>query len=202
MLIPMPGRSAGFSLVELMITLAVLALLLMIGLPNLSAWLANTQIRTAAEAMQAGLQLARAEALRRNANVRFQLVDSLTAACALSSSGANWVVSLADATGACNIDPSDAVAPQIIQKRSGAEGSPNAVITATGGSAVVFSGLGRVTGAGALTQIDISNPGGGACQTAAGPMRCLRLTVASGGQVRMCDPMVDPMVDPNDPRLC
>jgi type IV fimbrial biogenesis protein FimT len=199
MLIPMPKRSAGFTLIELMITLAVLALLLMIGLPNLSAWLANTQIRTAAEAMQAGLQLARAEALRRNVNVRFQLVDSLAATCALSNSGANWVVSLADATGACNIDPSDAVAPQIIQKRSGAEGSPNAVITATGGSAVVFSGLGRVTGAGAITQIDVTNPGGGGCQTAAGPMRCLRLTVASGGQVRMCDPMV---TDPNDPRLC
>jgi type IV fimbrial biogenesis protein FimT len=199
MLIAMTKRSAGFTLIELMITLAVLALLIMIGLPNLSAWLANTQIRTAAEGVQAGLQLARAEALRRNANVRFQLVDSLTAACALSNSGANWVVSLADATGACNIDPSDTAAPQIIQKRSGAEGSPNAVITATGGSAVVFSGLGRVTGAGALTRIDVTNPGGGACQTAAGPMRCLRLTVASGGQVRMCDPMV---TDPNDPRLC
>lgn len=199
MLSPIPRRSAGFSLIELMITLAVLALLIMIGLPNLSAWLQNTQIRTAAEGIQAGLQLARAEALRRNASVRFQLVDSLTAGCALSNSGANWVVSLADATGACNVDPSDAVAPQIIQKRSGAEGSPNAVVSAAGGSTVVFSGLGRVTGAGAITQIDVTNPGGGACQTAAGPMRCLRLTVASGGQVRMCDPVV---TDNTDPRFC
>jgi type IV fimbrial biogenesis protein FimT len=191
--------SLGFTLIELMVTIAVLGLLMMVGLPSIAAWLQNTQIRTSAEATQAGLQLARAEALRRNASVRFQLVSSLTSGCALSTSGTNWVVSLADPTGACDVDPSDTVAPLIVQKRAGIEGSPNAVVAALGGSSVVFSGLGRVLGAGAITQIDISNPAGGACQTASGPMRCLRLTVGSGGQVRMCDPTV---ADNTDPRFC
>lgn len=201
MLKPPVRRSAGFTLIELMITLAVLALLLTVGLPSLATWLQNTQIRTAAEGMQAGLQLARAEALRRNTSVRLQLVDSLAAGCALSDTGTSWVVSLADATGACGAPPSEAAAPQIIQKRSGAEGSPNAAISATGGTTVVFNGLGRVTGAGAITQIDITNPGGGACKTPAGnePMRCLRIQVASGGQVRMCDPAVTAAADP---RVC
>ena len=44
--------SAGFTLVELMITLAVLALLIFVGLPGMSTWLQNTQIRGSAEAMQ------------------------------------------------------------------------------------------------------------------------------------------------------
>jgi prepilin-type N-terminal cleavage/methylation domain-containing protein len=61
---------AGFTIIELMITLAVLGVLLALGMPSISSWLQNTQIRTAAEGMVSGLQLARAEALRRNANVR------------------------------------------------------------------------------------------------------------------------------------
>lgn len=194
-------RAAGFTLIEIAITLVVIGILLMVGLPSLTAWLQNSEIRAAAEGLQAGLQLARAEALRRNTNVRFQLVDSLAAGCALSATGTNWVVSLGDATGNCGANPSEAVAPQIIQKRSGAEGSPNAAVSATGGTSVVFNGLGRVTGAGAITQIDFRNPAGGACKTAAGnePMRCLRIQIASGGQLRMCDPAVN---TPGDPRLC
>jgi type IV fimbrial biogenesis protein FimT len=195
-----PRLSRGFTLIELMITLAVLGMLLMIALPNMGTWLQNTQIRTSAEAMQAGLQLARAEALKRNTTVRFQLVNSLTSSCALSTSGRNWVVSLADPSGLCNLDASDTVAPQIIQKRSSAEGSPNAQVNATGGSSVVFNGLGRAA-AGSLTQIDITNPTNGTCKTAAGnePMRCLRIAVNAGGTVRMCDPAVD---DATDPRKC
>lgn len=194
-----PLKRRGFTLIELLITIAVLGLVLMIGLPNLATWMANAQIRTAAETMQAGLQLARAEALRRNATVRFQLVDSLAAGCALSANGTNWVVSVADPTGDCGAAESDTAAPQIIQKRSGNEGSPNAQIGSGGASTVVFNGLGRVINAGAITQLDISNPLSGACQSAAGPLRCLRLNVASGGQVRMCDPAV---TDPTDPRFC
>lgn len=195
-----PSAARGFSLIELMITLAVLGMLIMIALPNMGTWLQNTQIRTSADAMQAGLQLARAEALKRNTTVRFQLVDTLTSACAVSATGRNWVVSLGDTSGLCDVDASETTAPQIIQKRSSAEGSPNAVVTATGGSSVAFNGLGRAA-VGSFTEINITNPTNGACKTAAGdePMRCLRIAVNAGGTVRMCDPAVD---DATDPRKC
>jgi len=193
--------SAGFTLLELMIGLTVLGIVLMIGLPSLATFIQNTQIRTGAEGMQSGLQLARAEALRRNTTVRFQLVTSLAAGCALSASGTNWVVSLADATGNCHQAPSDTTAPQIIQKKAGTEGAANAVIAATGGSSVTFNGLGRVVGVAPITRIDIPNTKGGACKTAGAdePMRCLRVTISSAGQVRMCDPAV---TDVTDPRSC
>ena len=77
--IPMNKRSYGFTLIELMVTLAVMALLLMVGLPRHGDLAAEQQLRASAEGIQAGLQLARAEALRRNVPVRFQLVDTLTA---------------------------------------------------------------------------------------------------------------------------
>jgi type IV fimbrial biogenesis protein FimT len=203
--IPMNKRSYGFTLIEMMITLAVMALLFMIGLPGMNTWLQNQQLRASAEGIQAGLQLARAESLRRNVPVRFQLVDTLTGACVLKDNAANWIVSLADPTGACGLPEDDTAAPQILQKRSGAEGSPNAAVAAINGAppgvaatTVVFSGLGRVIGVLPITRIDITNPSGGVCQPA-GPMRCLRINIASGGAMRMCDPIV---VDPTDPRLC
>ena len=198
----MNKRSHGFTLIEIMVTLAVMALLLMLGLPSMTTWLQNQQIRTSAEGLQAGLQFARAEALRRNAPVRFQLVNTLTSACVLANTGANWIVSLNDPTGLCDVDPSDIAAPLTIEKRSGAEGTPNALVAATNGAAtattVTFTGLGRVSAAGGITQIDVTNASGGNCQPA-GPMRCLRINISSGGSPRMCDPAV---TDNTDPRFC
>lgn len=202
------GKSAarGVSLIELLVALAALSIMLMLALPSMATWIQNTQIRTAAEGMQAGLNLARAEALRRNSVVRFQLVDGLDAGCVISPVGKNWVVSLGNAEGGCDKTPQDPAETvvQIIQKRSGEEGSSMAVVNATGGSEVWFNGLGRVvpapTAPPAITRIDITNPAG-ACKTSGGnePMRCLRVTVTTGGQVRTCDPAVD---DNTDPRYC
>lgn len=194
-----PRAAAGFSLVELLITLAVLGIVMALGLPNISVWIQNTQLKTAAEGVVSGLQLARSEALRRNVSVRFSLVDSLANGCALSATGTSWVVSVADPTGACGVAPSDDP-PQIVQKKSGAEGAPNATVAGVGGTTAVFNGLGRLAGVGNLTQINISNPTGGACKAAAGPMRCLGILIGTGGQVRMCDP--DPSLVAADPRFC
>lgn len=192
-----PRRASGFSLIELVIGLAVLGILIMVGLPNLTTWIQNTHIRTAAEGIQAGLQFARAEALRRNGSVGFYLVSSLTGSCALSTAGTNYVVSIGSPAGSCDTAPSDA--GPILQVRAGTEGSPNAVIAATGGSSFTFNGLGRGVGAGNFTQINISNPTGGTCQASGGTMRCLRITISTGGDIKMCDPAVG---DNTDPRFC
>lgn len=188
-----------------MITVVLLFLLVMIGLPSMSEWLQKTQIRTAAETLMFGLQEARSEAIRRNSFVRFQLVTSLGSDCVLKSSATNWVVSMDDPSGMCDAAPSDTAAPRILQSKSGAEGAPNATVSATGGGAAtafaVFNGMGRLSGAGNIDTIDIANPVGGACQhsASAGPMRCLRVTIAPGGDVRLCDPKV---TDASDLRHC
>lgn len=181
----------GTSLVELMIGLAIVALLFAMGAPSFSSWIQNSQIRTSAEAIQNGLYLARGEAVRRNAAVRFQLTTDVTASCTLSTSGGNWVVSQDDPSGACGSAASDTVTPRIIQVRPAAEGSANAVVAA-GQSTIVFNGLGRVTPVPAGNiDINITNPTGGACATSTSAgMRCLRVRVSTGGQIRMCDPIL------------
>lgn len=192
----MTHAERGVSLIELMVGLAIVAILISLATPGFSTWIQNTHIRTAAEAIQNGLMLARAEAVRRNSTVRFQMTDTTDASCALATAGTNWVVSLQDPSGACDsamADPSDTnpAAPAIIQLRAGAEGSRNAAV-ASDQSLIVFNGLGRVTPvpAGDIN-INITNPGGGNCISGspAGAMRCLRIVVSTGGQVRMCDPV-------------
>lgn len=197
----------GVSLVELLIGLVIVGILLMLGVPAFSSWIQNTRIRTTSESLLSGLQLARAEAVHRNSLVRFQLIDSLSNSCALSTSSSNWIVSQndwsatasssGDPSGLCASSPSDTTAPFIIQARSSSEGS-GTVVVAADQSPIAFNGLGRQTRAtypdGSQTpfpiptvQISVSNPTSGACAPA-GPMRCLRIEVTPGGQVRMCDP--------------
>ncbi|MDD5247665.1 MAG: GspH/FimT family pseudopilin [Rhodocyclaceae bacterium] len=169
----------GVTLVELVIGLAIVGFVMLMGLPSFATWLQNSQIRTAAEAIQNGLQLARTEAVRQNTTVQFAL-----------GTGAGWTVGCVNASASC---------PAAIQSRIAAEGTSNAVVTPTAGqTTIVFNGMGRVTPVPAGTiDIDISNPTGGAC-AAAGPMRCLRVAVSAGGQIRMCDPVLAS----TDPRGC
>ncbi len=194
-------RHDGFTLIELMITIALSAILLALGAPGLARWNQNNQVRALAESLQNGLMVARSEAVHRNANVRFQLVTTTDATCALSDTGRNWVVSLDDPAGNCDDPASDTVFPRILQTGAAAESARNAAVNAGGVSLVTFNGLGQASTA---ATIDVSNPAAGQCVTSAttgasNRIRCLRVTVSVGGQVRMCDPAV---TDANDPRRC
>ncbi len=197
------GAQRGVTLIELAIGLAIFGVLLMLAMPNFTSFLRNTEIKNAAETTIAGITLARTEAVRRNVSVRFQLVSDLTSSCALSTSALNWVVSQDSAAGLCNVAPSDTTTPRTIQSKSSQEGTRNVVVAATGGSTIVFNSLGRVSTAG-ITQIDLSNPVGGDCEhvVSGGAMRCLRVLVSTGGQIKLCDPQVPVVVPQVDPREC
>jgi len=155
--------------VEIMISLAVLGILLMVALPNFAAWLQNLQLRAATEGGLNGLQIARAEAIRRNVLVQVAV-----------GPGTGWTVS-------------EAVSGTLIQSKVHEEGTSNAVVAITpGGSTLVtFTPLGGVgansDASAAITQLDYTNPTGGSCQPT-GPMRCLRVVVTGGGSMKMCDP--------------
>jgi type IV fimbrial biogenesis protein FimT len=182
-----------------MIGLVIMGILLAKGAPAFSGWIQSTQIRTSAESILNGLQLARAEAVRTNSTVRFSLTDSLAATCVLSAAGGSWVISRDDPSGLCNVS-NNQITPFIVQSRSGEEGSRNAVVAA-GQSVIAFNGLGRqvsVTNADASVTpnppvsitVNVTNPTGGACATTdnpSNPMHCLGITVSNGGEVRLCD---------------
>ena len=67
---PAPRGAAGFTLVELMITVAVMAILAAIATPAMQGLLNGNRLNGAAGELTAAMQLARSEAVRRNVRVR------------------------------------------------------------------------------------------------------------------------------------
>lgn len=63
------GRRSGFSLVELMITIVVLAVIIAISAPSFTGVFNGNRLTSRANELVASLQMARSEALRRNAAV-------------------------------------------------------------------------------------------------------------------------------------
>ena len=172
------SRQHGISLIEMMIGLAIFGILVMAGLPSYTAWIQNTKIRNTAESVMSGLQLARAEALRRNTSVQFTF-----------AADSDWTVSVANPL-------------TTIQTRPSSQGSlgVTAVRTPSTSSTVTFNSLGRVVanadGTASFTQIDFDVP---ATILPADQSRDLRISVGSGGRVRLCDPNV---TEATDTRYC
>lgn len=61
--------TGGFSLVELLITLAVAAILLTLAVPSFQDYMANQRVRSASADLVSALNLARSEAVKRAADV-------------------------------------------------------------------------------------------------------------------------------------
>lgn len=167
----------GFSLIEFMITIVIVALLLVLGVPAFTEWIQNSQIRTHAESTLSGLQHARMEAVRRNRTVEFLFTSTSPEPANINGllpnpQGPHWVVRLFQTNGVYG-------AGDFIEGRSSDEGSTNVTLNASQAS-IVFNGLGRLAGGGAVT-IDF-----GSTSTAA--TRPLRITISAGGLIRMCDP--------------
>ena len=198
-----PRRARGMTLVELMIGLAVLAFVLMSGAPAFADWIRNLQVRSTSESILSGIQYARTEAVRRNTTTRFQLTSSLTNQCTLSTSGLSWVVTLEkDNTpaGKCGEPLSDTTAPKILQQQNASTNASliSVKLSRTGSTLIpslAFNSLGQqiqVDGVdpAVLTTIDIKSPQG-SCATSngtGGTVRCMRIEVTRGGQIRLCDP--------------
>ncbi len=180
-------RQRGVTLIEMMVVLIIVAVLATLAAPSAANWIRGMKIRTAAESISSGLQLARTEALRRNTLLRFQLVDTLGSDCALNTGGPHWIVSRDDVEGKCEVAPSETDAPRAVQAHNGnTEGGGQTLVSSTE-TLFTFNGLGRLTST--AGSIDITGPGGeNDCAHKSGQTRCLRIDIASGGSVRMCDP--------------
>ena len=172
----------GFSLIELLIGIAMIGILFVLAIPSFSSWIANSQIRNSAEAISNGLQVARGEAIHRNALVRFCLPTATS-----------WIVTVNEVT--CSATPP---AANIVQQWSAEEGSKTAQIAAAAGATTVtFNGLGRIApnddGSVSLRQMDFTSS-----VSSASEIRVMRVVIGVGGSVRMCDPNVAA----GDPRAC
>lgn len=194
MLMPNPAQR-GVSLIELMIGLALLAFVLMMGVPAFGAFLQNQKLREAATMTFAEASYARAEAIRLNATVQLVFTDdepdiSTFKNAVASTSGRNLLVRgnvYNPATGQSE--------SKMLDVKLQREGSGQTDLTATGVQLASTTGLIEFTPLGGTTlaadeTIQVTNPAGGDCKTAGGPMRCLNVVITRGGQIRLCDPAV------------
>lgn len=72
------SRSAGFTLVELMIALVIGAILLTVGIPSFTGFTLNQRVKTSAFEIVAALNYARSEAIKRNASLTLDATDGKT----------------------------------------------------------------------------------------------------------------------------
>ena len=176
----------GFSLIELAVVLAIIALVIGFGLPSFSVWSQNTKIRAAAESIQSGLQAARTEAVRRNTRVEFRI--SGNAPLQGATGWSIWTVS-----------PS----PQVMVRPDNESANGIRVRTAPNGAErITFDGSGRTPvapatnadGSAFLTRINIDS-----AMLNPADSRELSIMLGLGGVIRMCDPNV---ATTGDPRQC
>lgn len=83
-----PARQSGFTLIELLVTLAVVAVLVMVGIPSFADLIKNNRVSTQANALMRSLQLARSEAVKRGGQVTV-CISADQATCAADNSS-NW----------------------------------------------------------------------------------------------------------------
>ena len=170
-------KQAGFTMIEMMIVVAILAIIFSMAMPSYRVWIENTRIRNAAESIQNGMQQARTEALQRNALVRFTLNGNTT----------RWQVGcvtvVADNDGDGKED-----CPAVIHQRTTVDNSTTLTTTPLPGgtSVITYNGIGSrvaIPAAPELTSVTVDNT-----SIAAADSRELRVTIGVGGNVKMCDP--------------
>jgi type IV fimbrial biogenesis protein FimT len=145
---------SGFSMLELMVSMAVLALLAAVAGPNMAAFVNGRRVEDVARRLAADMNLARNEALKRNASVLLCATASGTA-CKAAPTAADWargwrVCFDADNDNDCDAGTAADANPVRVQP------SINSAVTLTGpASRLRFNADGTVT-ASAFTDFIVS----------------------------------------------
>lgn len=161
------GRGRGFTLIELMIVIVVVAIGAALAAPSFRETIANYRVRGGAESIVNGLNYARAEAVRRNGSVTFTL----------NASGSGWSV--------------DQIAPtaQAIQTRPDADSPGVTAASSTASRVATFLPTGMVDSTGVrLSRVTVSSSVAGT--------ESRQIDILGGGLIRMCDPTVAVANDP------
>lgn len=128
----------GFTLVELMVTVAIVGILAAIAMPNFQSMIQANRIQSAAAEFQAGLALARTEAIKRGGDARVTIVAN-----SLTGTTANWNAGFTvfyDTTSNAGGNAVPAGATVLMQT---AALNSSVAVTTNAPSYVTYNGLGR-----------------------------------------------------------
>lgn len=191
-------RQKGYNIIEIVVVVGVLALLLAMGVPAMSDWIANSRVRNAAEGTLSGLQLARAEAVRRNSVVNLYI----------SAGGLQWDAAALDPAGdlvRIQTRPAEPTAnvscPAPCAALTAAD-NPTFFADETKATSVTVANATtvRFNGWGLMTTPNIQFPAAFAIRFSAPNARALCVAVVANTP-KLCDPALGP-ANQLDPRAC
>ncbi|MCW8923535.1 MAG: GspH/FimT family pseudopilin [Gammaproteobacteria bacterium] len=121
-------KYSGYSLIELMVALAVAAILIGVGLPQMSVFFKGNRMVTNANDLLAGLHLARSEAIKRNSRVsicKSTNADAAMPTCATGAEGwdEGWFVFVEGADNGNEYGVYTGADGAILRINTGAEGA-------------------------------------------------------------------------------
>ena len=173
---PALHTASGFTAIELMVVVAIVAILTALAAPSFATMVESWRVRQATEHLQSTLYYARSEAITRGGRVAIQKIPNNTGACTSATGNRDWdcgwiVCEDTNDNGACN--PADPVLQRIAAPT-------NVQITRTGGGASIkLNRWGLVDGAWpgfSLVPLDknTSHPGArGVCMSSGGRIRII-----------------------------
>lgn len=179
-------KQAGFTIVELLITVTILGILLATGIPAMSTWMANARIRATAESIANGMQLARSEAIRRNVNIEFRLTDAQGSWTVSSGSGCSFTTPTV-IQSAPSANPTIAVNTFSNVLANVALDAPVRIFGSNGWQSC--------TGTSQFVALTIDNT-----SLSNADSRDLRIVIPAVGRPRVCDPYAG--IASSDPRFC
>ena len=174
----------GFSLVELVITMAVAAILLMVSTVSFASWIANAKVRSVAEVLQNSLRLAQTEALKRSRQTVFVLTSGAPGLNATpSASGTNWYIQVLPIVTLEKVQEAYVQGGNLLTQSSG-------VIVSAAVAQICFNSAGRVvanaaTGTGTSCTVPAAEQLYTVSKT--GADRVLKIQLSNAGKIRMCD---------------
>ena len=126
------SRHRGFTLIELMITLTVAAILLMVGVPNFQEFIKSNRLSARTNAFVADLNQMRSEAIKRGGRVSMCKSTTLTGCASSGGWEQGWII-FSDMNGTAGQVDTGGANPDVVLRKNGPS---NGGVTIRGNSTV------------------------------------------------------------------
>lgn len=161
----------GFTLIEAMVTIVLLGIFAVLGIPYFSGYIRDAKIVGVGSEIESGLIQAKMAAMSRNTNVIFNL------------NGTSWNVVLPGTNGS----------PDTVLFSRVTNSSEINIVVTPATAAINFNSSGHISPPNNFG-ISLTYPSSDTCRAAGGTTHCMQLNISAGGQIKYCDPAL-PVTD-------